>query len=92
MGIAGMIFTSIYVARALRASFFGVDVPVPALASITGSPDDVRATFTLSRLRIADTIVRAAYVTVTAYKARQERREMILNYVRFFLGRSLKRA
>jgi hypothetical protein len=73
MGITRMIFASIYVARTLRASSFGVDTPIAALATITCATDDVRATFTLTGFRIANTIFGAAYVTVTAYKEMEEK-------------------
>lgn len=77
-----MIFASIYVARTLRASFFGVDIPIAALTAITCSTDDVRATFTLTGFLIANTIFRAAYVTVTAYKE-MEKKEKWFNEFRF---------
>lgn len=98
MGITTLIFTSIYVTRALCTSFFGVDVPVSTLAAITCSADNVRATFTLTGSGIANTILRAAYVTVTSYKEQEWKVEkvlMILKYLEstfcFRRGKSLKR-
>jgi hypothetical protein len=83
MGIASLIFTSIYVARTLRASFFRVDVPICALAPVTCAADDMRATFTLAGFWIAGAIFRAAYVTVTAYKETKIK-EKSLNDFRLF--------
>jgi hypothetical protein len=92
MGIASLIFTSIFVARTLRTSFFRVDIPISALAPVTCAADDMRATFTLTGSRITGTIFRAAYVTVTAYKRRKKLREKIVKLKLFeflFLGKSL---